>query len=125
MSQVLHYHGSAQLHTSAHTTEAITNYRVATSTLQFLPCTSRLLSVFSFKKKKGLQGHHYASDNAPQSIMCQWPQMVENNFYQEGIHSRIQRWKKTFGSYGATLQNSYASSNDIVKFCKNFHMFSL
>ena len=52
MSQVLHYHGSAQLHTSAHTTEAITNYRVATSTLQFLPCTSRLLSVFSFKKKK-------------------------------------------------------------------------
>lgn len=60
MSQVLHYHGSAQLHTSAHITEAITKYRVATSTLQFLPCTSRLLSVSSLKKRPA------------RTPLCQW-----------------------------------------------------
>ena len=89
--------------------------RVSTSTLQFWPCTSRLLSISSFKKGGwgcwGLQGHHYASNNALQSTMCQWLQRVENNFYQAGI----QRWKKTVGKCGETNSGQSKISEHILE----------
>lgn len=59
----------------------------------------------------GLQGHHYASNNALQSTMCQWLQRVENNFYQAGI----QRWKKTVGKCGETNSGQSKISDHILE----------
>jgi len=50
-----------------------------------------------------LEGHHYASDSASQGTIHQWLQRVENNFYQAGIYSLIQGWKKTLGKCGVYI----------------------
>jgi hypothetical protein len=33
--------------------------------------------------------------------------------------------RRLLANVESTLQNSYASSNDVVKVCKNFHIFNL
>ena len=100
------------------------HYRVATSTLQFWPCTTRLLFISSFKKKncKGTSTPVTMCHRVSFTSGCRgW----RTTFTRQEYIVLYRGGRRLFANVESTLQNSYASSNDVVKVCKNFHILNL
>lgn len=87
-------------------------------------CRTRKMSVSSLKKKKACKGtimpvtmHH----RVPFTSGCRgWRTTITRQEYIP-----LYRGGRLLANVEYTLQNNYASSNDVGKFCKNFCIFSL